>query len=797
MTLDPDPAVTPPAEETPARASGCLTAIVVMVVLGVVLVLGYVWINGLLDPGVPFNAVLTGLYGVGLTLAMGAVALWLRDPRFALWRGVALAVAVAGIHAGLSGALLTLDISLRWPGVPAWVAPLVSLIVALVTLVAFRGRFLGRPRLTGVLIGAALGLLLSAGWLAVGALGRPVELALALLAALGTATLAAVLIALPFAFDEGILAERPGWSALLAGGVLAALLPGLLVGRGYRLQGNFLSAALIPAGVLAGALLTAGDAPQLRRNWWSALAVMLTATLLPFAWTEGFEGDWMMEELSGAWGRGLIAALLVGGLLAVAALVVRRAWPGERRSALGAGGLLIAALLIDGGVYVGLGQPGMQPEVVFVVMAEQADTDSAASIADRDARYAAVYEATTAQALASQADIRAFLDTRGVTYTPYYLVNGLEIELNAPGLHRRLAARPDVVRILESPHARPLPDYVHPLNTIPAGYNSTTVAWGVDEIDADRVWTELGVTGEGVVVGIADSGVDWTHPALQDSYLGSAGDHTYTWFDPWEGTTEPTDAGGHGTHTTGTILGNDGIGVAPDAQWIACRNLARNLGDPAYYLDCMQFLLAPFPPGGDPFTDGDPARGADLTSNSWGCPPEEGCDGLTLPIAIGHLHDAGQLFVVSAGNEGPQCGTVDSPATAADALTVGAVDQSGEIASFSSRGPALLDDSGRIKPDVSAPGVNVLSSRPGGDYGVASGTSMAGPHVAGMAALIWSANPALVGDVDTTVQIIEGTAIYETAPDLCGAAAPDDNNVYGHGRIDALDAVQQALSATP
>jgi subtilisin family serine protease len=323
------------------------------------------------------------------------------------------------------------------------------------------------------------------------------------------------------------------------------------------------------------------------------------------------------------------------------------------------------------------------------------------------------------------------------------------------------------------------------------------VAWGVDEIDADRVWEELGVTGEGVVVGIADSGVDWTHPALQDSYLGADGDHTYTWFDPWEGTTEPTDAGGHGTHTTGTVLGNNGIGVAPDAEWIACRNLARNLGDPAYYLDCMQFLLAPFPADGDPFTEGDPSRGADLTSNSWGCPPEEGCDGLTLPIAINHLHDAGQLFVVSAGNEGPQCGTVDSPAIAEDALTVGAVDPSGRIASFSSRGPALLDDSGRIKPDVAAPGVNVLSSRPGGDYGVASGTSMAGPHVAGLAALMWSANPELIGDVDATVQIIEGTAIYEAAPDLCGAAEPDDNNLYGHGRIDALDAVQQALSATP
>ena len=100
----------------------------------------------------------------------------------------------------------------------------------------------------------------------------------------------------------------------------------------------------------------------------------------------------------------------------------------------------------------------------------------------------------------------------------------------------------------------------------------------------------------------------------------------YNWFDPWNGKPSPYDDGGHGTHTLGTIVGQNGIGIAPDATWFACANLNRNLANPALYLDCMQFMLAPFPQDGDPFTDGDPTRAADVLNNSWGCPELEGCD---------------------------------------------------------------------------------------------------------------------------------------------------------------------------
>jgi subtilisin family serine protease len=375
-------------------------------------------------------------------------------------------------------------------------------------------------------------------------------------------------------------------------------------------------------------------------------------------------------------------------------------------------------------------------------------------------------------------------------------VNGIEVEGN-PLLRAQISARPGVARVLNSPHARPLPSSSQGI-TIPSdgSYSAGSLAAGVDAIDAEKVWAELNDMGEGIVVGIADSGVDWHHPAVHDQYLGSEGNHDYTWFDPWEGTSEPTDTGGHGTHTTGTVLGSDGIGVAPGAKWIACRNLARNLGNPGYYLDCMQFLFAPFPQDGDPFTDGDPARGAQVTNNSWGCPPQEGCDAITLSIAVEVLRNAGQMFVVSAGNDGPTCDTIWAPANAEDGLAVGASDPlTGEIADFSSRGPVLSDGSGRIKPDVTAPGESIPSSVPGGGYASLEGTSMAGPHVAGVVALMWSANPSLIGNTDLTKQIIEETAGYRSASDLCGADTGTENNVYGYGNIDALKAVQAALNA--
>jgi subtilisin family serine protease len=314
-------------------------------------------------------------------------------------------------------------------------------------------------------------------------------------------------------------------------------------------------------------------------------------------------------------------------------------------------------------------------------------------------------------------------------------------------------------------------------------------------IGADKVWNEFSVRGKGIVVGESDTGVDVNHPALKESYRGNAGGDDYNWFDPWNGKPSPYDEGGHGTYTLGTILGKNGIGIAPDATWFACANLVRNLANPALYLDCMQFMLAPFPQRGNPFADGDPTRAADVLNNSWGCPELEGCDPNTLLAAANNLRAAGIFVVASAGNDGPFCNTVDAPLSLYDSVfSVGAIDRFGNVADFSSRGPVTADGSGRMKPDIVAPGVGVLSSLPGGMYGSNSGTSIAGPHVAGAVALLWSADPSLIGDIDRTEQLLIQTADPYTGSRSVGCFEGDiPNAAYGYGILDVYEAVKVAL----
>jgi subtilisin family serine protease len=302
-------------------------------------------------------------------------------------------------------------------------------------------------------------------------------------------------------------------------------------------------------------------------------------------------------------------------------------------------------------------------------------------------------------------------------------------------------------------------------------------------IGADRVWRELGVTGRGIIVGSSDSGIDGAHPALADRFRG--GDDS--WYDPWSHSRAPVDHGGHGTHTLATAIGGGNVGVAPGASWVGCVNLERNLASPARYLDCLQFMLAPFPRGGDPLRDGRPERAAHVLTNSWGCTPIEGCDLRSLRPAVEGLTAAGIFVVGAAGNSGPACGSVaDPPAPYPQTLTVGAVDRDDRLADFSSRGPT---PDGRTKPDVVAPGVDILSALPGGGYGTESGTSMATPHVSGVVALLWSANPRLIGDIPRTREILRTTTRPVSPPsENCGNPA----NLTGAGLVDAFRAVQLA-----
>ncbi len=411
---------------------------------------------------------------------------------------------------------------------------------------------------------------------------------------------------------------------------------------------------------------------------------------------------------------------------------------------------------------------------------------------DYNARRTYVYQTLVDHANTTQADLRSALDRFGIQYKPFYLVNAIEVR-GGPILRMWLESRPEVDRILNNPILRPLPE-IPPTASGNAGA-PTGPMWNQTMINAPAVWNQ-GITGKGVIVGQSDSGMQGDHPQLADSYRGAqTGSDDYNWYDPWYHTNVPRDIGGHGTHTLGTILGNT-VGMAPDATWIGCVNLARNLGNPSLYLDCWQFMLAPFPQNGGALSDGDPTLGAMVLNNSWGCPVVEGCDPETFQAAVKALSDAGVFVVVSAGNSGyGGCSTVkDPPAIYAGVYSVGAIDSSGNLAQFSSLGPVSVDGSGRLKPDIAAPGVGVLSSYPNSTYYIASGTSMAGPHVVGVVALIWSANPDLIGDIQRTTEILDQSAqSYSGTYPACIADKSYPNNAVGYGVVDAETAVKLAL----
>jgi hypothetical protein len=320
-------------------------------------------------------------------------------------------------------------------------------------------------------------------------------------------------------------------------------------------------------------------------------------------------------------------------------------------------------------------------------------------------------------------------------------------------------------------------------------------------IYAPNVWG-MGITGQGTVMAGNDTGLDWDHPAIINKYRGWNGttaDHNYNWWDA-TGTypSVPGDGHGHGTHTTGTMVGDDGganqIGVAPGAQTIHCKNMTDSgSGSDATFTTCFQFDLAPWNLA---HQNPDPAKAPDAVNNSWGY---WGGGQNQFRDEIQALHAAGVLIEVSAGNEGSGCSSLRSPGDYWEVLTTGSVNHvpafPGTMTGFSSRGPSDLD--GNYFPDITAPGENIRSSVPGGGYqGGWSGTSMSGPHATALIGLMWSACPSLAGMVYETIDIITGTAVPVTS--YVGSCGGDyvtgPNNDWGFGTIDSLAAVQQAIA---
>jgi serine protease AprX len=458
---------------------------------------------------------------------------------------------------------------------------------------------------------------------------------------------------------------------------------------------------------------------------------------------------------------------------------------------------------------------GKRPDEVasiLVVLRGQADLSGAANISDRAEKKRFVYEALRSTADATQAPFRRRLELAGARFQAFYLVNMIAVEADRP-LAEELASRDDVALVAPNrPVHMALPQRQEPEV---APLSAAAVEASLDLVHAPSVWS-LGFTGQGVVVGIADTGVDWEHPALKNRYRGFDGtsvSHAYNWHDSIHtanpgnpcGTDSavPCDDSSHGSHVTGTAVGTDGgdnlIGMAPGARWIACRNMDRGDGTPARYTECFQFFLAPTDSAG---ANPRPDLGADVISNSWSCPPTEGCtDPDVLRAVVENTRAAGIFLSVAAGNGGSACATIDDvPGSYEASFSVGATTLLDTIASFSSRGPVTVDGSNRMKPDVVAPGVQIRSSVPGATYTPFSGTSMATPHVSGAVALIWSAAPWLANHVPETEALLRETAIRLTSDQSCGEVSGSaiPNPVFGWGRIDVLAAISAALaSAAP
>lgn len=496
---------------------------------------------------------------------------------------------------------------------------------------------------------------------------------------------------------------------------------------------------------------------------------------------------------------------------------------------------LVATLFISAGIVgTAIGMNGSSPEQkvdsvllaqmekesfakfpILIVLTKQADLSGAAQLTSKSEKGSFVYKQLVDAATSTQGELLSLLRGKNLEVQPFFVANMIAVHDADEALVKELAKREDVAKVLNNNPK----DFIRPVPTTSEERSQVEpqgpgLAANIKATGAPSVWADLKVDGTGIVVAGQDTGVEYTHDALKRQYRGTeTKSHDYNWHDAIRkpigsgrnscgfGTEAPCDDGDHGSHTMGTIVGADGkgttIGMAPNAQWIACRNMDDGTGTPSTYIDCFQFFLAPTPVKGDAFTQGAPELAPHVINNSWGCPSYEGCFADEMTLVLRAMKSAGIMVVVSAGNDGSSCKTINAaPAYhTQETFSVGAMNHvTGKIASFSSRGPSTFD--GGMGPDVVAPGVAVLSSVTGNRYESSfwSGTSMSGPHVAGLVALMWSANKNLIGKIEETEEMIRATATKVVATDTCdGDKNKVPNNTFGHGVINAVAAVKAAL----
>jgi subtilisin family serine protease len=465
---------------------------------------------------------------------------------------------------------------------------------------------------------------------------------------------------------------------------------------------------------------------------------------------------------------------------------------------------------------------------VSIVFADQLTGDRlrarATGVDAPAARRQVLIRALEEHAAASQARVLGILADAALVghardIQPLWIGNVVGAELTRAEIER-VAALPEVSHVnwnpprsvLLGPPATPSPPRLSLVEQLaPASlFDDAEIECGVELMRAPEVWDELGVTGEGAVVAVIDTGVCWTHSDIVQQIWVNPGedldgdgvvfdsddengvdddgngfvDDLIGWnFD--HGNNTPEDTNSHGSHCAGTVAG-DGTagfqaGMAPDAKIMVVR-VGVTFADEVDVWNGMQYAAE---------------NGADSISMSLGWPHNQDPDRATWRTNCENTIDLGTAMVIAAGNEGDgnEPDNVRTPGDVPRVITVGAVDCSDNVASFSSRGPVTWQDvppwndhpypPGLIKPDVAAPGVSTRSHNICDGYSNKSGTSMATPHVAGAVALMVAQNPAL--EHDDLKLLLEDTAV-----DL---GEPGKDNVYGTGRVDAYEAVLSA--ATP
>lgn len=424
----------------------------------------------------------------------------------------------------------------------------------------------------------------------------------------------------------------------------------------------------------------------------------------------------------------------------------------------------------------------------WVVIDEQADLAPASAMRDWNARGRFVYEALHDVARKSQAGLVNSLKAQGAPFEPFWIVNAVRVRGGAQALNA--AAMQPGVREIVADRTYPIPDFG-------PGAEEAAVAgieWNISRIQADQVWSNYGVRGEGIVVATIDTGVQFDHPALVAQYRGNLGggsfDHNYSWYDParicGNPSLAPCDNSGHGTHVTGTLVGSDGgtnqIGVAPAARWISAKGCESTTAgcSLASLLAAGQWVLAPTDLNG---ANPSSALRPHIVNGSWNAAPGDTFFRGTVQAWLA----SGIFPAFSAGNGGPACSTSTPPGDYPEAYATGAFDSSNGIWINSARGSP---NSAVVKPNIAAPGVNVRSSWPPSTYATDTGTSMASPHVAGTVALMWSAASVLIGDIATTRALLDQSAV--DVEDLSCSGTPGNNNLWGQGRLDALAAVRLA-----